>query len=678
MTFTSPSFRERLVSSSVLVAYPVWWMLPLFVRRPPERLGTRLADTVAMEMTADGFQRGWSSFLHYGSDFFPNGQTFVRLDWLSQLLPHVYTWTASHFLSPADVLHGWILFGWMISGFSVYWSMRVFSAGCTAATVAALVVQMMPAFRWFAVNHVNYMFIASAIVPATWIVRSLTSTESTNRARGMVLALGVHFLLLLLDGYIGYFAVLLSIAAIGVASASSTNSTRMRLVFVAVSLTLLSILLLAGRLFALTNRSNADRTLRGYISVTQSDLRTLVDTRLDLGFGNLTPFVGWPVVLLLVVGVASLRNHRALFITGVLVAVATAFSISSTYATWGFPSDVLGKFVPRLRYYDRYAVLIAIIIVAAAFGTTLGRLTKQYRVSMISVFGFAAAIVTVILFQPQLLRGETDSSVAVGELTASLTPEKHILLRIGGPPPFVGARFASFPTNWDERYALSQGSEHLRDIACETGISHVLVNGAFDSRWQGVQDLSAYGPREWVNFDDERYFIPRAAGWWDDRSDATTFNRIPLQLYELNGCVAPKHPVDSLAAPIEVVNDGVLIRQIRQDEFNNLNFAVSPKIIIEPRFKIEYRDATLSWRFTVGVAEGFTLPGLTLDVTASGSSRIRNIALQGGQSRLVTINTNFPHQLVIATQPKSSVNYYFSIANFNVRQLGPVNQEISG
>lgn len=673
MTLTPSSIRERLLCTSVLAMYPVWWMLPLFVRRPPKRLGTRLADTVAMEMTADGFQRGWSSFLRYGSDFFPNGQSFVRLDWLSQLIPHAYTWTTSHVLSPADVLHGWILIGWIVSGLSVYWSMRVFGAGCIAAVVAGLVVQMMPAFRWFAINHVNYMFIASAIVPATCIVRSLNSTDKTIRARRILLAGGVHILLIFLDGYIGYFAMLLSIASIGIMSASSMKRTAIRVAFVIVSLALLSAILLAGRLFALINRSNAERTLRGYINVTQSDIRTLVDAKLDFGFDNLTPFVGWPVVTLLVVGVISLRKRRATFIVGVLVTVATAFSISFSFLTWGFASNVLGRFIPRLRYYDRYAVLIAIVLVAVAFGTTMRRFKRNFPGKALPIFSCATAVVTSILFQPQELRGKVDPSVAVQRILTSLSADEDVVLRIGSPPPFAGVRFASFATHWDERYALSRGNEHLRDIACATGISHVLVNGRIDARWQGSQDMSAYGPREWVNFDNQRYFVPRAVGWWDDRSDTTTFDRFPLQLYELSGCVAPQHPVDSLAAPIEVVNDGVIVRQIRQDEFNNLNFAVSPEVIIEPKFKTDYRKATLSWRFTVGVAEGFTLPSLRLEVTASGSPAIRTIALETGQSRLVTATTVFPHKLTITTPSKSSVSSYFSIANFNVRQFGVIN-----
>lgn len=666
---TALRIARRIPVFLALTLYPAWWMYPLFANRPPRRLGTRLSDTIQLEVNADGFRRSWSTFLRYGSDFFPDGQSFVRLEWFSQFLPHVYTWISSLILLPTDVLHLWILIGWVASGVAIYWSLRMFDANVPSSLLAGLLVQLMPAFRWFAINHVNYMFIAVAVVPATFILRTSFRVKDHSTARVLMQAGSAHILLLFLDGYIGYFAVLLTIFALVLSSTSTGRSSKERIGGFAISILLFIALLLSGRIFTNINRGNATRTLRTYIDGVDSNVRTLVDPTPDIGFGNLSPYVGWPIIVLLMTGLVCARKSRLSIALGVLLATSTAYSLSVASWSWSFPLDILADFVPRMRFYDRYAVLNSTMIIAIACGTVLRRYSKNFSSALKLALVLTLVVVTVRLYQPESLRGEVDSSLEAGAIMAALAPNRDVVLRIGGPPLIAGVRFASFPNNWDELYALSRGNLHLRNIACATGVTHVLVHGTIDANWQGNQYMSAYGPREWVNFDDHRYFSPQATGWWDDRSDATSYDRRPLRLLQLRNCRQTRKPVNALAGPVEVVNDGVIVRQIRSDSFNNYNFAVSPEVVIEPRYGSDHRHSVLSWRFTLSLSDGFNLPVLSATVSHSGSFAVEYVTIWSGESQLVSFQTTYPHKVTIKTEPRAEASTYFAISNFEVATL---------
>jgi hypothetical protein len=336
-------------------------------------------------------------FFQYGSDFFPDGKSFISIEWTSQFLLHFYTWIASQFLLPVDVLHLWILIGWITSGIAVYWCMRRFGANIAGSLIAGILVQMMPAFRWFAVNHINYMFIATAMVPAALVLHTLTQIAHRPSARYLTYAGFTHFLLLVLDGYIGYFAVLLTIVGIGISATFPGQIRKHRVRRLIVALALFIGLLLSGRIFAHFNQGNAARTLRTYIGGVDSNIRTLVNPIPDIGFGNLSPFVGWPIIAVLLVGWIGAHKARLPLALGLFLCVCTAFSLSITTWSWSFPLDVLGNFIPRFRYYDRYAVLISTLIIATAIGTATRRTSDKISSVLFIVTGLAVAGVTANL-----------------------------------------------------------------------------------------------------------------------------------------------------------------------------------------------------------------------------------------------------------------------------------------
>jgi len=620
-----------------------------------------------MEVMADGFKQGWSSFLTNGSDFAPAGKSVVRLDWVSQLSVSVYTWLAARILEPIDVLHLWILAGWITSGAVVYWVLRRTNSPRIVAACCGAVIQVIPAFRWFAMNHVSYMFLALALLPASLILlpfRELTPIKFRRRGASALFSIAA---LSLLDGYIAYFSLLLLILAlIWLTSVTSNRSIRTS------SLTagglLIVGLVIAGRLFQMANESNPNVPERGFNSVTVLDVGSLVDSRYDIGFGNLQPYVGWGVLLLLSVGVFNYRRetHRVLFALTLLA--AGAFTVSIGSFTLNLPGDLWGRYVPRFRYYDRYAVVTAIALLVIAYGLGLGTKYLTSKRVILTATTVCVSIVLVDSYQPHAFRGATDGSVNVLSIVQSLNPRQEIALRIGGPPMFAGVRFNSFASPWSEILALSRGNRSFSSLACRAGSTHVLVNGELDGVWQNRQPMSAYSPREWVNFDDSRYFRLISRGWWDDYSSATEFSRQPLRLYRLTNCGKSSStlvPID--LDGIEVENDGVLVRQVRDDQFRDTNFSLSPTVTVRPKNHYLYRASELQWQLTIGSTDHHGQLGSDVSLLLSGSGQAQVIHLRNGKSMFISATSSFPHELLIESITPGEANFYFFIDDFWVR-----------
>lgn len=674
MRFSTLSQQKRaliircLVALS-LIAYPLWWMYPLFAQTTEARLGTRLSDTYGIVVVADGFKRGWSSFLHYGSDFFPDGKSFVNLEWISQLIPHSFTWVAAQFMDPIDVLHSLILVGWTFTGYVIYWALTRFGIPTIAATIGGVVVQMMPALRWFAMNHIAYMFLAVALIPAALIMRTLFVHKGAGR-KPLFTAIGTLVILVFLDGYIAYFAVLLTVIALILSATLRWRSSPLESAIIsAVGATVLLGTLIAGKFVAASSPTDSSKSFRGYVTAIVSDINALIDPTYDIGFGNLSPYIGLPLIVLLVCGLVANRKHRFHLTIGTLFLTASAFALSIDGFRFSLAAGVLEKLVPRFRYYDRFSVLAAMVLtslsVALIFGAPCVRSSRRAQLaSCLIVFSVA-----LISFKPHAMRSVVDESVYVDPLVTSLDANRDVVLRIGAPPLFPGVRFASFRSAWDERFALSRGNAHLRDVACASGANYLLVNGALDVFWQGNQYMSAYEVKEWVNLDDERYFRLRSVSWWDDHSSKSVFDRRQLRLFELRSCQRPRVPVDVLAAPVEVMNDGVVMRQIRPDEFNSLNFAVSPQVAIQPRFAGDYQKETLAWTFVVGISDGYSQKDLSFTVTNSGSLSATSQLLRQGQTQLIMVQTQHPHHVRIETEQRNGETFYFSIGKFAVNPI---------